>query len=170
MGDGTLSIGNNIVHGYERPGRFRVRVWARNSVSVDSSEIIVRVRADEVVPVEPPVVAAKVESPPNAQARRRPGQNTSVHEAPINEEIEQGQVFAWVLGTHLEKSSAERSLQEYRASNVPGVRILEDRSGKGATAWRVAIGNYVSLDSAVRSKEKIEDIVGTKVWLFAFSQ
>lgn len=167
MGDGTQSVGNNIVHGYSKPGTYPVKVWARNTAGADSAQFMVRVTAPPQARVETPVVAA-VENesstaprPRRSSESRRPGNNTL--------QVDGEQSFAWVLGTHLEKSSAERSLREYRAKKIPGVRILIDTSGKGAYAYRVVIGNYLSLDSAASSKAAVEELVKKKVWLFAFS-
>ncbi len=169
MGDGTLSIGNNIVHKFKRPGNFRVRVWARNSSSVDSTEMIVRVTDQTIPPAETPVVAARSVTSNNKVQKPRPTRVAAREQEDLGD-IEEGQAFAWVIGTHLEKASAERALQKLRADKIAGVRILEDRSGKGVRAYRVTIGNYLSLDSAVRSKPAIEKIVDKKVWLFAFSR
>lgn len=169
MGDGTQSLGNNIIHSYSKPGHYRITVWARNSLSSDSSSFAVNVRSDEHGRTETPVVAT-VNT--NVPLPRQPSQNNR-SETEIPDKViidEDGQAYAWVIGTHLDKASAERSVREYRERKIPGIRILLDTSGNGANAYRVVIGNYLSLDSAARSKSTIEEIVGRKVSLFAFSK
>lgn len=176
MGDGTESIGNNIVHRYSRPGTYRVKVRARNRVNTTVGELYVTVGGGEAEPVtvRPPVIAASEQRetvmPSGTEVKTRPTPKTKLTAEERLEDDEDDQSFAWVMETTLDQSSAERALRRYRNDGIPGVRILIDPSGKGSPAYRIVIGNYLTLDSAARAKEAIEELVGKSVWLFAFSE
>jgi hypothetical protein len=162
MGDGVKSRGNNVVHRYERPGYYTLRVVAHNRYDSDSTYTVILVRDPKavagrvVIPAPPPVDIAE-----ESRGSRQPRRTGDESETSVSDEY-----YSWMLESHFNAAAAQAALKRLRADGIGTARVFVDRSGGGSVAYRVLVGNYLSTGSAVADRPDIEAKVGRSVSLF----
>lgn len=161
MGDGTLTEGNNVVHAYQRPGRYRVIVTARNARGMATDSIFVTVTAPPrvVVPAEveesAPRAAGVGDPPVEAPAGTAP--TPAVPASPLRGP----EGIAWDRGgytlmaaSHFDRDAAERHALRLRRSGYR-VGIVVDQKQGASTAYRVVVGQFFGDDAAARGRESM---------------
>jgi nucleoid DNA-binding protein len=71
--------------------------------------------------------------------------------------------FAWVVGSELSREPAERRVAEFRAQGLRAGVIAEEAAGR--TRYRVAIGQFESIEQAERFRPDLPAGVPTDTWL-----
>jgi hypothetical protein len=169
FGDGTLAEGNNAVHHYRRPGRYRLTVTARNRQGRDADTVYIMVRP------RPAVAAAdsSAEDPElaSADAVRRavlaePAAAVPPPAEPAATGLRGGTIrwenggYTWRVRTYFEAAAAEHEARRYLHDGFR-VGILRDASGPGSTAYRVVIGQFPSVAAALRAQAALPHQTGT---------
>lgn len=171
MGDGTLAQGNNVVHAYSRPGRYRVIVTARNARGVDTDSIFVNVTS-------PPRASIPLESGAEERSRAaaaatggagggsaepaKPARNAAPasSESPLRsaQGIEWGRGgFTLLVSNYFDREAAEnRALALRREGYRVGI-MVDDKNERASTAYRVVIGQFFSEDSAAKGRTAMLD-------------
>lgn len=159
MGDGVRAVGNNIVHAYEEPGHFMVKVAVRNQYGADSTWIIVDVvPRDALVVSTMPVSGASSGSPADASTGNGVANSEEDAQDP-------NRYFAWVIESHIERSSAEAAVRKYQGLGLSNLRVYRDTSGSGSDAFRVVVGRYTSTRLAVVDRTVVESKSQRPAWL-----
>ena len=165
FGDGTLAEGNNAVHHYRQPGRYRLTVSVRNQHGSDAETLVIRVVAP------PPIAESDSGATSGAAAEPPPGTPApeALHQAALAEDaasrrpvpgLHGGAIqwneggYAWRMRTYFEYAAAE---QEARRCRQAGYRvgIVRDASGPGSTVYRVVLGQFGSVEAALRAKRAL---------------
>ncbi len=157
FGDGAGAEGVLVSYRFARPGRYQVRVTARNVYGTDTDSLIVTVLpappappagptdsnpADTTSPAAVSAVAADVQPRLSSPAGTRP---------------ESGwprSGYSWIVATHLHREAAEDDVRWYRKSGF-WTRLMIDQSGQGSTAYRVLVGHFPTSQSAIRDKARL---------------
>ena len=82
----------------------------------------------------------------------------SVQLAP-SDVITEGIYYSWAVETYLSRLSAQSATREYAQLGLSHVRVYEDDSGSGSTAFRVLLGRYGTQKQAVIRKKNLESLV-----------
>lgn len=176
--NGSTSLGNPIVHRFDRPGRVEIVVVARNVRSTVSDTFSVTVLGEEPVgmaatqPSDQPPTGSRGEearrsarsSTPAAEDSRPTGAGAEAGEVDPAESArtgsgfqgsgrpsEDGQGYTWVIATYFQKPSAVALANSYRASGYRA-GVITDKSGQGSQVYRVILGEFQSQESALRAK------------------
>lgn len=167
MGDGTRAVGNNVTHRYERPGRYRIIVTARNAKGTDSDTTFVDVVAAsprgvalgasgaQAVLVDPSVSTSA------ATEDKRPGVPGGGIAAsprnPVESALEGGTIdwsrggYGLLVATHFASRNAEAEAFRFRDAGFR-VGIITDDSGRGSTVYRVLVGQFSTEEAAVEGR------------------
>lgn len=160
FGDGTRAEGNGVVHRYKKPGQYRLSVSVRNPHGKDTETLMISV-TEPATPAPPPVTetrtppvpatstagarpAAQPKSAPPSPAVTRPG----VRGGSID--FAQGG-YAWRVRSHFELPQAEQEARQYKQAGYR-VGLITDDQGPGTTAYRIVIGQFDSVEQALRAK------------------
>lgn len=168
FGDGTPAEGNGVVHRYKKPGQYRVSVSVRNPHGKDAETFMVTV-TEPATPAPPPVTEARtppvpatstaVESPavqPKSAPVPPPVTRTGVRGGAID--FSQGG-YAWRVRSHFEQPRAEQEARRYKQAGYR-VGLITDDKGPGSTAYRIIIGQFDSVEQALRAKPSLPHQTG----------
>lgn len=160
LGDGTRTIGNNVVHHYDQPGLYRLHVLVSNRYGSDSTSIWIRVLEERPIVAVPP-------SPLSIGATSTDGEEEELIEGAVlqNSVVQDDTYYSWMVETHLNRMGAESAAQNYSELGLEQVRVFVDTSGKGSTAYRVLVGHFRMKDRALREKRHIKDLTKRPVIL-----
>jgi len=152
MGDGTKTVGNNVVQKYDRPGRYEVVVRVRNPYGADSTRFWINV-LNKV-----PAAAVSGNAGDGAGTADRDSRDSFARERAATGDTDRpdGAYFSWVLETHLTRLAADNAARKYANMYLDEVRVFVDASGPGSVAYRVVAGNFLSERSALAAKAEIE--------------
>lgn len=179
FGDGTLAEGNNVVHRYRKAGRYRIAVTIRNPYGSDADTFFVTVTGPPVEATPPADAASpgkteRTARAPAASPSAPPGGSpTALQTKELTERAVpvvgtglggrqiawQEGGYAWRMRTHFELAAAERQAREYQNAGYR-VGIITDESGPGSTVYRVVIGQFDSVEKALRAKPHLPYQVG----------
>jgi len=151
MGDGTKTVGNNVVQKYDRSGRYEVVVRVRNAYGADSTRFFVNVLNEVPVAAVSGDAGSMAPSAPDARdsaGRERAGTRD-------NDRSEEGTYFSWVLETHLTRLAADNAARRYSNASLDEVRVFVDAGGRGSVAYRVVTGSFLSARSALAARSEI---------------
>ncbi len=140
FGDGTLSVGNNVVHRYTRPGRYTVTVVARNMINADTARLAVAVPSgwSSLLPTTPSVPVATPSS------------------------FEAGQIV-WVTGIHATGPVAERDAATYTGAGYRAGVVSVSKTG--ATQYYVIVGGYRTEREAIGDRANLLRVDDRPLWL-----
>lgn len=146
FGDGTLSVGNNVVRRYTRPGRYTITAIARNAVNADTARVAVVVTSDRLAPpppTEPSLVT--LSAPPHFEA---------------------GQIV-WVTGIYPTRHSAENDAALYAEARHRAGVVSAKKAG--TTQYYVVVGGYRTENEAVRARADVLRVDDRPLWLMRLS-
>lgn len=171
MGDGVRSRGNNVVHRYQKPGYYTLRVVAHNRYDADSTFTVIRVRPANasstgrvVFPAPEPTRTAGSRSA-SRDVGNDESSSGSADASPISSEY-----YSWLLESHFSNAAAQAALKRLRTEGIGSARVYVDRSGSGSVAYRVVVGSYTSTRSALMDRPDIQEKAGRSVSLFTIRQ
>lgn len=164
MGDGIRAMGNNIVHFYESPGHYLVKVIARNQYGADSTWTIVNVAPDYESEKTRVVQGATTTEIQQASVARATNNRVDPQES------ESRQYFAWVIESHTDRPSAEAAVRRYVGRGLRNLRVYRDQSGSGSDAYRVVVGSYDSTRLALAEKSLVESKSQRPPWLITIER
>jgi len=162
MGDGTRTVGNNVVHLYRRPGKYRLRVTASNPFGTDTTSFWVNVSDVRQIAADGDVS----EDGRSEESAARRESAAAARTVAASDEVGES-YFSWVLETHLSRASAEIALRAYVGSALDQVRVFVDDQGPGSVAYRILAGKYATRDRALPTKKRFEEITGRPVTIIA---
>lgn len=181
FGDGTFAEGNNVVHRFEKPGRYEIIAHAKNSAGEDYDTLYVNV----VEPPEPTELFAESEPEKEVASARTPVVSDTVkvqkkpeETAPVSQPANTSRRivaidwskggYTWVVRTFLKREEAENLAMSFARRGYRSGIIIDD-SGPGSVAYRVIMGQYETADAAVRARPEIEKVAGGGMWLHELS-
>jgi PKD repeat protein len=161
MGEGTVLIGNNVLQRYDSPGRYTITVVASNRLSADTltTQVEVRsrdgglVRDADVVTTDPP----ETDSATRPAVRYRPEELRGT--TPV---VSSDGGYGWVVGSYLDRSSAEQLMRQFRVKGFRAGVIVDSRAG-ASTAYRVVVGQFASTVRALSAKREVQRLIATPI-------
>ena len=157
---GIQTSGNNIIHKFEKFGKYQIDVVVSNRYGKDSARIW-------VYAVDRDVLLQKTAQRADSKVSPKVIRDDAAVEIRVlaNDLVVEGTYYSWVVETYLNRIKAERALRSYTELGLSNLRVFEDVSGSGSTAFRVVIGKFKTQRRAVTQKNSIERSVRRSVSL-----
>ncbi|MBT8401979.1 MAG: PKD domain-containing protein [Rhodothermia bacterium] len=154
MGDGTILIGNNVLHRYSNPGSYRVTAVARNGISADTLFTEVLVSQPETAATTGETARPDATTSENSAGRRSPRYHPDELRSRSGIDVSAGG-YGWSVGNYMDRQSAEQRMRQFK---VRGFRtdIVTDAQGGGSPVYRVVVGQFASSGSALSAKREIQ--------------